>query len=376
MTFSAPASKLQSQPAFDYQALPLSDREYLQHKTSKIKSLVHKTAEAVRELGKDLAEVRDFLRHNKTGGFDGWLQLEFQWQRRTAYNYIAVYEKFGNCAIVAQFAPTVLYLLAAPSTPEEARQEAFERAAQGELITCALAKQIRSYHTIDVEAETVANDKETPDLNQASLNPEPLPQPEKVDEPLPPTTNAESETKAIADTQPQPPLELSQASKDVEDSVQTEPAPVTQFEVGDRVRILRRQLGKDNWSGNIAQIWELTPDGWLRVDVEGHEGVRFTLHPDWVERMPEETPEQHNEQLEQVLSPSWANEPEPESPTVTDIPPIAQREGEAAPHVQPGDWVFLGDPNQQGQRWIGEVAEVIEAAEDCIKLIVELRPSR
>ncbi|CAA9353472.1 hypothetical protein AVDCRST_MAG94-2943 [uncultured Leptolyngbya sp.] len=157
--------------------------------------------------------------------------------------------------------------------------------------------------------------------------------------------------------------------------VQAEAPTSFQFEVGDRIHILRHQHGEGSWAGKTARIWQVTPDGHLRVDVEGHPEVRFSLHPDWVERIPEEIPEQHNEQLEQVLSPSWADEQDPEPPTVTDIPSLVQREGEAAPHVQPGDRVFLGDPNQQGQRWMGEVAEVLEAAEDCIKLIVELRPS-
>lgn len=77
--------------------------------------------------------------------------------------------------------------------------------------------------------------------------------------------------------------------------------PPERHEVGDRIRILRRQHGEDNWAGKAARIWEITSDGCLRVDVEGHPGVRFTLKPDWVERMPEEIHEQSDEQPEPEL---------------------------------------------------------------------------
>jgi hypothetical protein len=60
-----------------------------------------------------------------------------------------------------------------------------------------------------------------------------------------------------------------------------------QFCIGDRIRILRRQHGEDKWTGCTAIIWEVTQNGWLRVDVEGHQGVKFTLKPEWVELMEE-----------------------------------------------------------------------------------------
>ncbi|MGB8700580.1 MAG: ParB N-terminal domain-containing protein, partial [Thermosynechococcaceae cyanobacterium] len=37
------------------------------------------------------------------------------------------------------------------------------------------------------------------------------------------------------------------------------------FEIGDRVRIIRRQNGQEKWSGYIGNVWEITVDGWLRV---------------------------------------------------------------------------------------------------------------
>ena len=164
---------------FDYSALTRQEQDYLHQKSQKIHRLIEKTAELVWDLGKELAEVRDFLRHNKTGGFAGWLKLEFQWGRRTAYNYIAVYKNFDNCATLAQLAPTILYFLAAPSTPGAARQEVIERAAQGEKITSELDKQIRSRHTIDVEAETVEDIEASSSTRKASSDPTTEPQAEQ-----------------------------------------------------------------------------------------------------------------------------------------------------------------------------------------------------
>ncbi len=435
MKFSLPPSKLQDQQAFDYYALPLHDRDYLQQKTSKIKSLVQKTAEVVRELGKDLAEVRSFLRHNKAGGFDGWLQLEFQWKRRTAYNYIAVYETFGNCVNLAQLAPSVLYLLASPSTPEEARHEALERAAQGEVITYALAKQIRSHHTIDVEAEVVEDNEKSPAPIQPAPVLNPQSQPEPVIGPLPPTTEPETQSKIMTDAAPRP-SKAELAPEELESLAQREPAPAAdfkvddhihiersqnkhynhkpanvvrvnsrpktlalpvegsppqntgtrsvqrctkveapasfQFEVGDRVRILRRQHGEDNWAGKTARIWQITSDGWLRVDVEGHKGVKFTLKPNWVEPMPELSPEQQDVQPEPVLDEGWADEPDPESPAISDIPLQAQVQGEAHPRFQAGDRLQVTNLGQQNQQWSGEVAEVLEVTEAEIKVTVRL----
>ena len=74
-----------------------------------------------------------------------WLQAEFGWSRRTAENFISVAETFHpKSEIIANLTilPTAAYLLAAPSVPEKARQEAIERAEGGEKITTVVAKEI------------------------------------------------------------------------------------------------------------------------------------------------------------------------------------------------------------------------------------------
>lgn len=93
------------------------------------------------EIGGKLADVKDRLGGN--GRFSAWLQAELGWSERTAYNFMAVHEKFGaaNFAI-ENVAPSALYLLVAPATPEPARQAVIQMANQGEKVTHKAAKVI------------------------------------------------------------------------------------------------------------------------------------------------------------------------------------------------------------------------------------------
>jgi hypothetical protein len=131
---------------FDYEQLDSETRIVVQQRTGEIKDLVRTTAENVVRIGEKLAEVRERL---DNGRFQAWLSGEFDWSRRTAYNFISVYEQFGgDRAKFAQLdiATSALYLLAAPSTPAEARAEVLDRAEQGERITHSTAKEIVEEH--------------------------------------------------------------------------------------------------------------------------------------------------------------------------------------------------------------------------------------
>jgi hypothetical protein len=58
---------------------------------------------------------------------------------RTAYDLLAVHEKFGGegLRLAQTLSRSVLYLLARPATPDEARQEAIARAEAGGLASAA-----------------------------------------------------------------------------------------------------------------------------------------------------------------------------------------------------------------------------------------------
>ncbi|GAA6624137.1 DUF3102 domain-containing protein [Scytonema sp. NUACC26] len=139
------ASKLEKQnqvvTSFDYETLDNKQRSVVQQRTGEIKERLRRTAEDIWEIGQKLAEVRSQLKH---GQFETWLKAEFGWSRRTAYNFINVYEAFGECANLAQIdiATTALYILAAPSTPQEVRQQFLQRAKEGENITSKNLRQV------------------------------------------------------------------------------------------------------------------------------------------------------------------------------------------------------------------------------------------
>jgi hypothetical protein len=129
---------------FDYQQLDMETRLSVQQFTREIKERIQRSAQTIVEIGERLAEVRERL---EDGQFTAWLQTEFAWSRRTAYNFISVFERFGR-ANVAQLdiAASALYLLSAPSTPDTARAAVIERAETGERITHQAVKQLIEQH--------------------------------------------------------------------------------------------------------------------------------------------------------------------------------------------------------------------------------------
>ena len=84
------------------------------------------------EIGRLLSECKALLKH---GQWIPWLNREFQWSERTARNFIAAYtlakHKSANFADV-NLDISSIYLLAAPSTPEKARDEVLGRAEASE----------------------------------------------------------------------------------------------------------------------------------------------------------------------------------------------------------------------------------------------------
>jgi DUF3102 family protein len=126
---------------FNYQILDARLAEHIQETAERIRERVKKTVEDIIAVGHDLLAAKEALAH---GQFTDWLQAEFGWTERTARNFMAVAARFGKTEIISelQIQPTAAYLLAAPSTPEEARQAALQRAEAGEQITTAVAQEL------------------------------------------------------------------------------------------------------------------------------------------------------------------------------------------------------------------------------------------
>ncbi len=131
------------QTGFDYTQLAPDVRQDAEAATRRLHDLERRTSESVVEIGQILIQQR-----NRTEGhFLDWLKQGVGWSKSTAYNFIAVAEKFADVPNFGSIAPSALYTLAAESTPEEVRIEFTE-----------LAKTGRAVRHKDVK-EAVANTK-------------------------------------------------------------------------------------------------------------------------------------------------------------------------------------------------------------------------
>lgn len=131
------------QASFDYGMLDAETRIVVQQRTGEIRTLVRKSAQDIIDIGTKLHEVKARLGH---GQFGDWLSAEFEWSKDTAGRFMQVAQRFGQIPQIAEFAPSALYLLASPSTPDAAVDEALTRAAAGETISRATAHEIVQEH--------------------------------------------------------------------------------------------------------------------------------------------------------------------------------------------------------------------------------------
>ena len=156
---------------FDYTALDAPTSQFVQQQTGEIRGLMKRTVESIFEIGQRLIVVKERLGH---GRFGSWLETEFEWSQDTASNFINVAKKFGNLPNFSEFdmAASALYMLAAPSTPDAARDEALARAASGESITYKAAKNIKQKYTSAAKLESALKQEIQPvsPLSSTALN--------------------------------------------------------------------------------------------------------------------------------------------------------------------------------------------------------------
>lgn len=151
MTIDLKFYEVESLPEY-FDGLSRSDLEAVRDKTEKIRSLVRKSAEDVREIGRQLIQAKEILGH---GRWAEYLFHNFGWEERTARNFMSVAVRFSQVKseIIADFAPTVLTMLAAPSTPQAAVDEAMDLAEQGHAPAVKETKALIEKHKTDVSLE-------------------------------------------------------------------------------------------------------------------------------------------------------------------------------------------------------------------------------
>ena len=133
---SAPAASIMSDPILAEHAVEI--RRLGQRAIAEVTAI--STTAAV-EIGRHLVEAKTKAGH---GHFGQWLLREFNWSDRTARNFMHVYKLSLNNGNVSDLKLPMreLYLLAAPSTPEEAREEIIQRAEAGEQVSGAEVREV------------------------------------------------------------------------------------------------------------------------------------------------------------------------------------------------------------------------------------------
>lgn len=127
------------QAGFDYGALPAESAIVARTAAERIRLRLKRTVEDIIEIGRELTEVKAELPH---GQFLPWIEAEFEMTARTAQSFMDVYDRFGGKnEIISFFKPTILYALAAPSTPDSVVEKAIAKAESGENVAIAEVKQ-------------------------------------------------------------------------------------------------------------------------------------------------------------------------------------------------------------------------------------------
>jgi hypothetical protein len=132
---------------FDYTALDPEVRMLAQRNAGEIKVKMGRAFQDIIDMGDMLLETKRALPH---GQFGGWLEAEFDMSESAALKMMQVAAAFKSVIVTdLPIGATALYLLAAPSTPVSAREEALARAAAGQRITTGTAQAIAQRHSGD-----------------------------------------------------------------------------------------------------------------------------------------------------------------------------------------------------------------------------------
>lgn len=119
-------TQIRTQLRYDYSLIPAEQRESVQAAAVDIVRAGRRAQDDLMRIGQRLLGVKETLEH---GQFEDWCATEFQMSARTARNMMNVARTFTDkTETVSVLSDSVMYLLAAPSTPEAARVEVIEQA--------------------------------------------------------------------------------------------------------------------------------------------------------------------------------------------------------------------------------------------------------
>lgn len=126
---------------FAYSDLSVDVAQTVRDASQRIKVRMSRTVQDIIEIGRDLIEVKRTIGH---GNFLPWIETEFGMNVRTAQRFMDSAENIGSkYDSVSLLPPTILYALAAPSTPDEVREQVVERVSKGEAVTVADIRDLK-----------------------------------------------------------------------------------------------------------------------------------------------------------------------------------------------------------------------------------------
>ena len=122
-----------------------ADRAALNGHVAEIRQLRKRAVGGILEIGRRLAECKKLVGR---GNWLAWLDQQFGWDERTAQRFMSVHEFAGKSDKLSDLSIGVsaLYLLAAPSTPDTARDEIVRRNKAGERLSTTEIKRIAQRH--------------------------------------------------------------------------------------------------------------------------------------------------------------------------------------------------------------------------------------
>jgi len=133
--------------AFNYSILDTGVQGEVRQYARRLGELSQAAACNLWDMGHILSEAQGKLASYGNGTFTQWITNETGLSPRTCYRLIYIYRAFDSVTMAeTTLATSVLYMLAEPSTPAEARNEVLNRASKGETITTAKAQEIVASH--------------------------------------------------------------------------------------------------------------------------------------------------------------------------------------------------------------------------------------
>lgn len=143
---------------FNYNTLDTETRILVQQATREIGDEINTIRHSAIKIGQRLIHVKGLLRHGEWGK---WLEAEFGWSDQTAANYMNQAQLANQnpkfLELEQRISRTAMTKLAARTTPENARQEALQRAENGERITPTIAQEIINTAKSENKSEKTTN---------------------------------------------------------------------------------------------------------------------------------------------------------------------------------------------------------------------------